>query len=74
MFIYSVKASSIKFFSILGLATVLLVIMIFALPTKPATAPEAAVISEATITYNKIKTESARTEFLKQFGWQRHFR
>lgn len=69
MFIYSVKASSVKFFAILGLATVLLIAMIFALPTTANSVTDAVVLNETSISYNKIKNESSREAFLEQFGW-----
>lgn len=70
MFICSVKASSVKFFTVLGLATALLIVMIFTLPTTTDTTSDAIAISETSISYNKVKTEQARTDFLKQFGWE----
>jgi len=70
MFIYSVKASSVKFFAILGLATALLIAMIFTLPTTANSVTDAVVLSETSVSYNKIKSESSREAFLEQFGWK----
>ncbi len=70
MFICSVKASSIKFFSILGLATALLIVLIFALPTTTDVAAGAILNEKSEITFDKIKTEESRKAFLSQFGWE----
>ncbi len=68
MFICSVKASSVKFFGILGLATVLLVALIFTLPESGNLS--ASTLSDNDISFNKIKTNEDRIDFLKQFGWE----
>lgn len=70
MFICSVRASSLKFFSILGLATVLMIVLIFTLPTTGTASAEAMADNEGEISYNKIKTEENRIAFLNQFGWK----
>ena len=70
MFIYSIRASSIKFFGILGLATALLIVLIFALPTTGTVSTGSFIGNESSVSYTKIKTEEARKEFLKQFGWE----
>lgn len=70
MFIYSIKASSLKFFTILGVATVLLIIMIFALPTTSQNATNTMATSEKTISYSNIKSTKDHCEFLSQFGWK----
>ena len=70
MFIYSIKASSLKFFAILSLATILLIVMIFTLPTTDETSTSTVATSETKITYNNIKNTNDHLEFLKQFGWE----
>ena len=67
MFIYSVRASTLKFFAVLCIASIALVAVIFALPTEAAEP----VSAEATeLSFDKIKTNEDRIDFLKQFGWE----
>lgn len=66
MFIYSVKASSIRFFTILVLSVALLTTLIVLVP---AYEPLSVSASE-TIRYDKIKTNEDRVNFLSQFGWK----
>ncbi len=64
MFVYSVKASSIKFFSVIFLSVALLAALIILVP-----AYESAGAIE-TVSYEKVKTNEDRVNFLSQFGWQ----
>lgn len=66
MFIYSVKASSIRFFTVLVLSIVLLTTLIVLVPTYE---PMSVSASE-TINFNKIKTNEDRVNFLSQLGWK----
>ena len=65
MFIYSVKASSIRFFTLLVLSVTLLTALIILVPTYE---PMSVAASE-TINFTKIKTNEDRINFLSQFGW-----
>lgn len=65
MFIYSVKASSIRFFTVLVLSVALLTALIILVPTYE---PMSVTASE-TINFSKIKTNEDRVNFLAQFGW-----
>ena len=65
MFIYSVKASSIRFFTVLVLSVALLTALIILVPTYE---PMSVTASE-TINFTKIKTNEDRVNFLTQFGW-----
>lgn len=65
MFIYSVKASSIRFFTLLVLSVALLTALIILVPTYE---PMSVAASE-TINFTKIKTNEDRINFLSQFGW-----
>ncbi len=66
MFIYSVKASSIRFFTVLVLSIALLTTLIVLVPTYE---PMSVSASE-TIHFNKIKTNEDRVNFLAQLGWK----
>ena len=70
MFICSVKANTLKFIGIIGVAVVSLIAVILLLPeyTPKTTAAIANATSE--YKYDKIKTNDDRIAFLSQFGWQ----
>ena len=66
MFIYSVKASSIRFFTVLVLSIALLTTLIVLVPTYEPLS----VSASETINFNKIKTNEDRINFLTQLGWK----
>lgn len=71
MFIYSLRANTIKFFGILCVAMVALITLIAFVPSYDS---GVAVSADGTvaksISYDKIKTNEDRIKFLEQFGWQ----
>lgn len=68
MFIYTMKGSTIRFFSIVAVALVVLVCLIVFIPTPTPTTAAIADANES-VRYDKIKTNSDRIAFLEQFGW-----
>ncbi len=67
MFIYSMKATTIKFFGVISLALVTLIVLIaFIEPYEPVSVGDTTV---AKINYGKIKEASDVRDFLSQFGW-----
>lgn len=74
MFVYSLRASSLKFFGVVCVALVSLITLIAFIPTYSAndTLPPDTDTSAQTVSinYEKIKTNEDRVEFLSQFGWQ----
>ncbi len=66
MFIYSVKASSIRFFTVLVLSVALLTALIVLVPTYEPLS----VSASETVNFNKIKTNEDRVNFLARLGWQ----
>ncbi len=69
MFIYSLRASTLKFFGIVGVALAALVTLIIFIPgDRPAvtTAGETVVVS---YNFEHVKTAEDRVGFLAQFGW-----
>ena len=66
MFVYSVKASSIRFFTVLVLSVALLTTLIVLVP---AYEPLSVSASE-TIRFDKIKTGEDRVNFLSGLGWK----
>ena len=68
MFIYSLKASTLKFFAVVCVALATLITLIAFIPVSADdTAP---VSGNIKIDYSGIKTEEDRIEFLRQFGWE----
>ena len=69
MFIYSLKASTIKFFAVVCVALATLITLIAFIPVS-AVDGETAVSANVEINYGGIKTNDDRIRFLEQFGWQ----
>lgn len=72
MFIYSLRASTVKFFGVLALSVVTLIVLITLIPTYEADSPASAETFKdgESINYSGIKTNDDRVSFLKQFGWE----
>lgn len=68
MFIYSLKASTIKFFGVICVAMAALITLIVFVPVYDGGAAD--VMAGSKINYSKVKDNAARREFLAQFGWQ----
>jgi len=66
MFIYSVKASTLKFIGALLAAVCVLTLLVVFVPNYDS----AYASSEGKISYSGIKTNDDRIEFLKQFSWE----
>ena len=70
MFVYSLRASTLKFFAVVCVALTALITMITFIPSYDG--GELGYITtgkEEKISYDKIKTEQDRANFLAQFGW-----
>lgn len=73
MFVYSFKASTLKFAGIAALSLVLLIVLIAIIPnigSSSAAKDAKAEMASAAINYDKIKTNEDRIAFLAQFGWE----
>ena len=68
MFIYSLKASTIKFCAVVCVALATLITLIAFIPVVAV--DDVAASANAEIKYSGIKTNDDRVEFLAQFGWQ----
>lgn len=66
MFIYTLKATNIKFFAALVLSAAVLVTVVTVIPDYDYSAQAAA----AGISYSSVKTEEDRIEFLRVFGYE----
>ena len=72
MFIYSMRAGTIRFFGIVCVALVALVSLLAFVPSlQPAAAVGAEQSSEIEqISFDKIRTNEDRIAFLKEWGWE----
>ena len=73
MFIYSLRAGTLKFFGVVCVALVSLIILIAFIPTYTAGASGVDTDTSAqtvSINYEKIRDNDDRVEFLAQFGWK----
>ena len=67
MFIYTMRAGTVRFFGVVCLALVTLIALITFVPElQPVLAETGG--EESTIRYDKVKTNEDRIAFLKQFG------
>lgn len=69
MFVYSVRANTIKLVGVICVALTVLITLIAFVPTYTLSKDSTDADSEVEYSYDKIKTESDVIEFLKQFGW-----
>lgn len=69
MFVYSVRAQALKFFSVVALSVVSLLILIAFIPTYEPIVVNTLYTETANVKFNKIKTNDDRIDFLEQFGW-----
>ena len=70
MFIYSMRASTIKFCGVLCVALVALITLIAFVPAYGSDVSDASTGKTVDYNYENIKTNDDRVEFLGQFGWQ----
>lgn len=70
MFIYSFKASTLKFFGVIGVAAIVLVALAFLIPTHSNnTTAEIALFNES-ISFDNVKSVDDGKKFLSQYGWE----
>ena len=69
MFIYSLRASTLKFFAVVCVALVTLITLIAFIPTFDSSGVMSA-NAAASYNFDKIKSNEDRINFLSQFGWQ----
>ena len=70
MFVYSMRASTLKFFGVTTLAVVALVTLLVFIPTAETAVPSGVLEVAESVKFDKIKTSEDRIEFLRQFGWE----
>ena len=69
MFIYSMRAGTIRFFGVVCIALALLVTLIAFVPELSPVAAETGSETES-VSFEKIKNNEDRIAFLNAFGWQ----
>ncbi len=69
MFVYSMRAGTLKFFGIICLSLALLITLIAFVPTLADNTVPTAASGEADYSYDKVKSPSDVVNFLSQFGW-----
>ena len=70
MFVYTLKANTLKFFSIIGIALIALVSLILFVPRYDMVTTGAIQKETENIHYDKIRDNADRIAFLSQFGWE----
>lgn len=70
MFVYSFKATTLKFFGVIGVAIITLVALVFLIPSySNATTKEIALMNES-ISFDNVKKSDDVIKFLSQYGWE----
>lgn len=67
MFVYSVRASALRFFSVITVSVLALIALIVFVPTY---VPTSLLVGEEKIVYDNIGSPEARRAFLAGFGWE----
>ncbi len=70
MFIYSLRAGTIKFFGVICVALAALIVLVVFVPPYDGGATNAGLVKNTEIKFDKIKSSADRVAFLKQFGWE----
>jgi hypothetical protein len=72
MFVYSMRATTVRFFGVICVALLVLVALIALVPPLQPVAASGEPESEAplSISYEHIRTNEDRVAFLAQFGWE----
>ncbi len=70
MFIYSLRAGTIKLVGVICVALTVLITLIAFVPTYANNSTATDVSGNAEYSYDKIKTKDDVVSFLSQFGWQ----
>ncbi len=70
MFICTVKANTLKFIGVLGLAVLSLAVIVFCIPEYTPVTTNSIAVSVSKYNFEKIKTQEDVGGFLSQFGWE----
>lgn len=70
VFIYSLRASTLKFFGVTTAALIALVTLLFFIPTADIAAEASELEITEAVSFEKIKTAQDRLNFLQSLGWE----
>lgn len=70
MFIYSMRGSTLKFFTVTAVAMVALITLLIFIPSTEPAMSDGVLDAIETVKFDKIKSAGDRIEFLRQFGWE----
>ena len=70
MFVCAVRANTLKFIGIIGVAVLSLALLVLFIPSYEPITTSAIAETIAEYKYDKIKTEEDVRKFLEQFGWE----
>ena len=70
MFVCTLRANTLKFFGIIGIALIALVSLIVFVPRYEVSSTAAILAQKESIHFDKIKTNEDRVAFLAQYGWE----
>lgn len=70
MFIYSFKASTLKFFSVIGIAVITLVALALLIPQFSIDTTKEIALMNENISFDNVKSAKEAVDFLEQYGWQ----
>lgn len=70
MFVYTLRANTFRFFSILGVALIVLISLIVFVPESSIATTSAILKRNEEIHFDKVRNNDDRIQFLAQFGWE----
>lgn len=70
MFVYTLRANTLRFFSILGVAVIVLISLIVFVPEYSIATTGTILAQKEEIQYDRIRDNDDRIRFLGQFGWE----
>lgn len=70
MFVYTVRANTLKFFGVIAVSLVVLCAIVLSVPEYRPSATKAVAAQAEKYTYDKVKTAEDAASFLAQFGWE----
>lgn len=70
MFVFSIKASTLKIGAVICASVIALIVLLTMIPVTEPTAASLMYSPVTSYNYNNVKSNEDRINFLKQFGWE----
>jgi hypothetical protein len=70
MFVYSFKATTLKFFGVIGVAIITLVALVFLVPSYSNDTTKEIALMNKSISFDNVKSSKDVIKFLGQYGWE----